>query len=94
MHKYKQTNANYQKKLVIVIFTNKSMLVFGHHLNQLIKLHHSFIVRSAVNELYNALSLIIIYKNAQYGLPSSLTFFFCSTSNASMIILIKITYNV
>ena len=88
----KQTNANYQNKLAIEIFTNKSMLLFGHHLNQLTKLHHSFIkvfiVRSAVNKLYNALSLITIYNNAQYGLPSSLTFFFCSTSIASMIILI------
>ena len=39
----KLTNANCQARFVIVIFTNKYTLVFGHHLNQLTKLHHSFI---------------------------------------------------
>ena len=64
----KQTNANCQKKLVIVIFTNKSMLLLVHHLNQLTKLHHSFIelfiVWSAVDNVYIALCLIMIYNNA------------------------------
>ena len=48
-----------KKKLVIVLFTNKSMLLFCHQLYQLTKLHHSiikaFIVRSAVDDVYIAL---------------------------------------
>ena len=56
-----------KKKLVIVIFTNKSMILFGHQLYQLTTLHHSFIklfiVRSAVHDVYMTLYLIMIYNN-------------------------------
>ena len=69
MNIYKQTNANYQARFVIVIFTNKSMLLFGHQLYHLTKLHHSFIelfiVWPAAYNLYIALCLIMIYNNAQ-----------------------------
>ena len=69
MNIHKPTNANYQARFVIVIFTNKSMLLFGHHLHQLTKLYHSFIklvdVWSAVDDVYIALCLIMIYNNAQ-----------------------------
>ena len=69
MNTNKQKNANYQARIAIDIFTNKSMLLFSHHLNQFTKLHGSFtelfIVRSAVNELCIALCLIMIYNNAQ-----------------------------
>ena len=58
MYKYitnKQIITYIQARLVIVIFTNKSMLSLGHQLNQLSKLHHSFIklliVWSAVDDL-------------------------------------------
>ena len=65
----KQTNASIQAKVVIVIFTNKSMLLLVHQLYQLTKLHHSFIkifiVRPAAHNLYIALCFIMIYNNAQ-----------------------------
>ena len=68
MNTNKLTNANCQARFVIVIFTNKYTLVFGHHLNQLTKLYHSFIklmdVQFAVHNLYIALCLIMIYNNA------------------------------
>ena len=45
------------------------MLLFGYHLHQLTKLYHSFIklvdVWSAVDDVYIALCLIMIYNNAQ-----------------------------
>ena len=69
MSKYKQTNTSTQARLENVIFINKSMLSFGHQLYQLTKLHHSFIkllmVRSAVDHVFIALCLIMIYSNAQ-----------------------------
>ena len=72
MYKYitnKQTHAYIQARFVIVIFTNKSMLLFGHLLNQLTKLHQNFIkifiVWPVVDDVYIALCLIMIYNNAQ-----------------------------
>ena len=46
------------------------MLLFGHHINQLTELHHSLIklfdVWPAVDDVYIALCLIMIYNNAYH----------------------------
>ena len=90
-----QTNASIHTRVVIVIFTNKSMLLLVHQLYQLTELHHSFMkvfmVWSAVDDVYIALCLIMIYNNAFSRLQLSL-FFFVSPSFMFIIILITLKY--
>ena len=63
----KQINIYIQARLVFGIITNKLMLLFSHLLNQLTKLHYSFIkifiVWSAVNNL--SIAVCLIYNYAQ-----------------------------
>ena len=58
-----------QARFAIVIFINNLMLLFGHHLHQLTKppqiFIKIFIVLFAVDDVYIALCLIMIYNNAQ-----------------------------
>ena len=93
----KQTNAHYETRFVIDIFTNKSMLLFGHQVYQLTELHHSFIkafiVWSAVDDIYFALCLIMIYNTLNYAHTMSLLFFLFPPSFLFMIILITLKYN-